>query len=93
MFSGPLARNGHLLLTNQRLAVYPHLFDRALQGKTWECTVASISNVTSAPRGLNPFDGSLRRLLQVEHDRRPELFVMPHVDAVISAIKRVITDS
>lgn len=67
------AVGGHLLLTDQRLLFYPHGFDIATGGKSWECTLASISNVGMSDRGRNPFDGSLRRRLQVECEGATEL--------------------
>lgn len=82
------AVGGHLLLTDQRLLFYPHGFDSATGGKSWECTLASISNVGMSDRGRNPFDGSLRRRLQVECEGATEHFVVNKGDGIVAAIRR-----
>jgi hypothetical protein len=83
---GLRAVGGHLLLTDQRVVFYPHKFDSAIGGRPWECDLKSISKVSTAPRGRNPFDGSIRRRLQID-GQTTELFVVNKVDSVVEAIE------
>jgi hypothetical protein len=87
---GSRAVGGHLLLTNQRVCFYPHKLDDATGGKAWECRLASISQVGLAPLGFNPFNGSLRRRVQIECADATEYFVMSKPSDVIAAIKNAV---
>ncbi len=83
---GSRAIGGHLILTNQRLLFRPHKLDSATGGDSWECPLHSISNTAIAPRGRNPFDGSLRRRLTVTTGGDVNYFIVWKVSKVISAI-------
>jgi hypothetical protein len=48
------AVGGHLMLTDQRVVFYPHLFDRATGGKSWKGALDAVSQVGVAPRGSEP---------------------------------------
>lgn len=87
---GNRAVGGHLLLTNHRICFYPHKLDDATDGKSWECTLAAVSQVGLAPRGSNPFNGSLRRRVQIESSGTTEHFVMSRASDVIAAIENAV---
>lgn len=87
---GSRAVGGHLLLTDRRICFYPHKLDDATGGKSWECTLASISHVGLAPRGSNPFNGSLRRRVQIESGDTTECFVMSKPSDVIATIENAV---
>jgi hypothetical protein len=75
------------MVTDQRAVFYPHGVDSATGGVTWECELASISRVQVAPRGRNPFDGSMRRRLQIDGGAVSEYFVVNKVADVVAAIE------
>jgi hypothetical protein len=83
---GSRAVGGHLLLTNQRVLFYPHKLDALTGGKSWECDLASISHVRVAEQDYKPFDGSMRRRLQIECADTAEHFVVNKVETVVGAI-------
>lgn len=83
---GSRSVGGHLLLTDQRVLFYPHKLDSATGGKTWECPLASVSDVGVSRRGCNPFTGSNRRRLTIESDGATNFFVVNKVDAIVAAI-------
>ena len=84
---GSRALGGHLILTNQRLLFRPNKLDSATGGHSWECQLQTISNTAIAPRGHNPFDGSLRRRLVITTGSEVNYFVVWKVSKVISAIQ------
>jgi hypothetical protein len=81
------ALGGHLLLTDQRVVFYPHAVDRATGGKSWECELASISDVRMSARGFNPFNGSLMPRLQIDANGATEYFVVRNGFEIVDAIK------
>lgn len=83
---GSRSVGGHMLVTSQRVCFYPHKFDATTGGSHWECTLASVSRVCLAPRGFNPFNGSLRRRVQIEYADATEHFVVNYASDVIAAI-------
>jgi hypothetical protein len=83
---GSRAVGGHLLLTNQRVVFYPHKLDAVTGGKSWECDLASIANLRVAEQAYKPFDGSMRRRLEIECAGTAEYFVVSKVESVVSAI-------
>ena len=63
---------GHLTLTNNRLIFEQHGVEKALTGgfeklqvSDWQCELSSIASVRLSERGRNPFDGSLRKRLEI----------------------------
>jgi len=76
------------MLTNLRVVFYPHKFDGATGGKPWECTLTSVSRVGMSARGMNPFNGSMRRRLQIECDGVMEYFVVKNGAAIAAAIEQ-----
>jgi hypothetical protein len=84
---GGRAVGGHLLLTDQRVVFYPHKLDSSTGGKNWECPLKSISEVRMSARGFNPFNGSMRRRLQIDRTGATTLFVVNRADSIIAAIR------
>jgi hypothetical protein len=84
---GSRAVGGHLLLTDQRVLFYPHKLDGRTGGQNWECDLAAITHVGLSERGRNPFDGSMRRRLKIEHDDSVELFVVNKAESIATAIR------
>lgn len=90
---GARSVGGHLLLTNQRLLFYPHGLDGATGGKSWQCELRDIADETIAPRGVNPFNGSMRRRLGIAVGDSVDLFVVNKVADVAEAILRAARDT
>ena len=80
------AVGGHLLLTNQRLCFCPHGFDRATGSKSWECELTTMSSVSMAACGRQPFNGPSRPRLEVDCAGVSEFFVVKNVPAVAAAV-------
>jgi hypothetical protein len=87
---GSRAVGGHLLLTNQRVLFYPHKVDSETGGKSWECSLTSISDVGLSARGSNPFNGSMRRRLQIDRAGETEYFVVSKPDVIVAAIRQAV---
>lgn len=87
---GSRAVGGHILLTDQRVLFYPHKFDSATGGKAWECALASISGVGMSARGHNPFNGSMRRRLQIDCGEAVEFFVVNKGESIVTAIQQAL---
>lgn len=85
---GSRAVGGQLLLTNLRLVFCPHKLDNATGGSGWECMLAAVRSTGMSPRGFNPFNGSVRRRLQIECDVGIEYFVVNSVTTIAEAIER-----
>jgi hypothetical protein len=62
---GSMGRGGHLLLTSERLIFTPVAASAARGARPWQADLQGILKADVAPRGSNPFDGSLRRRLRV----------------------------
>ena len=84
---GARAVGGHLLLTDQRLLFYPHKLDSSTGGKNWECPLKSISDLRMSARGFNPFNGSMRRRLQIDRAGATTFFVVSRGEVIIAAIR------
>lgn len=82
------AVGGHLLLTNQRVLFYPHKIDDGTGGKSWECELTSVTSVGMSARGLHPFNGSMRRRLQIARDGEMEYFVVNGGASIAAAIEK-----
>jgi hypothetical protein len=87
MTQGRLAVGGRLVLTNQRVVFSPRTLVKGPEGDPWECEHNAITDVGLAERGLNPFDGSLRRRLRIEHHGTVDLFVVSKAKSVAAAIR------
>lgn len=80
---GGLARGGSLDLTNQRLLFRPNSVESAIGLGPPSWPRPSITGVSVARRGCNPFSGALRRRLRVEFaDGTDALFVVSDVESV-----------
>jgi hypothetical protein len=85
---GSRSVGGHLLLTDQRVAFYPHKLDSSTGGLSWECEIETVTKVSVAPRGRNPFDGSMRRRLRIDCGDKSEYFVVNKVGTIVTAIEQ-----
>jgi hypothetical protein len=86
---GNRAVGGALLLTDERVAFYPHWFDRTTGGRPWEVPLDAVSQVGVAPRGSDPAgrnQGSARRRLRITCGDIAESFVVNKVEEIASAI-------
>ena len=90
---GSRAVGGHLMLTNHRLVFYPHKFDDATVGDSWECALGSIKSAGIADRSWNPFNGSLRRRLEIDPGGPHQFFVVSRVEEIVAEIERAISSS
>ncbi len=90
---GGRAKGGRLRLEGERLVFSRHGVDRGVDqvlGATgdWSAALSEIAEVGKEPRGMNPFNGSLRaRLRVVTADGRRELFVVNRVDGAVERIR------
>ncbi len=72
-------RGGRLLLTSERLIFTPAGASASNGARAWQVDLQEILRADVASRGSNPFDGSLRRRLQVtDADGHTDYFVVWH---------------
>jgi len=76
------AVGGKLFLTNRRLVFCPHWVDGATGGKTWQVSLATIAAAGTAPKR-----GRRDRLRIELDDEHQELFVVNHVEDVVSRLE------
>jgi hypothetical protein len=86
------AVGGHVLITSERVIFYPHKVDEVTGAGMWTSELDQISNASVAPRGRNPFNGSLRQRLMVVGANGTELFVLRSPNEVVDAILDVKRD-
>jgi hypothetical protein len=91
--SGLRAVGGKLVLEADRLEFRPHGLDQVVFAREWLVPLTRIRSVGVEPRGLNPFNGALRKRLRVEmDDGSVELFVVPRIgevqEQIASAVAR-----
>jgi hypothetical protein len=79
-----------LVLTNRRLFFFPHRFDAATGGDSWECSLDAIQSVGIADRGWNPLDGSMRRRLEIALAGTNQFFVVSKVGNVVAHIESAV---
>ena len=73
---GGRAVGGKLHVTNLRVVFVAHGFDQATGGHNWDCPRGAVTRVDIAPRGRNPFNGSLRKRLRITSTNDSHLFVV-----------------
>ena len=83
------AVGGRLYATNRRIVFAPHGVDLTAGLAPWELDVASLREISIAPRGRNPFDGSLRRRLEIKSNRGADVFVVPKVGRVAERLDEI----
>jgi hypothetical protein len=82
---------GRLTLTASELSFKPHRFNFGLGiGRALSLPLGDIRGVSVAPRGAHPWNGSLRRRLQVDTASESYFFVVSNVGNVAETIDRAV---
>lgn len=88
---GWLARGGRLTVEGADLTFSCNPIDRILFGRSLRVPVSDVVGVDVAPRGSNPFNGSLRRRVSLQlANGQQHLFVVSNVELVVEQLRRTV---